>query len=270
MHWKRWITALIALPLLVLLLFKGGPLLFALALIAVSTISLWEYFRIVFSGLSPAVPLSFQLWTYAAGACIVLSFHFQSMRVTFAIIAVHLIGAAFFSIFRFKTSQDAPLVVLKQVFGVLYIPLMLSFMVLLYAHGEGVHWIFWLLLVVSAGDTGAFYVGTYFGKHKLCPAVSPKKTIEGALGGLAANACIGALYQTLFIPSLPLPMGILFALVIGAVGQAGDLFESEFKRAAGVKDSGKLLPGHGGFLDRIDALLFASPVAFVLKDFLLP
>ncbi len=270
MHWKRWITALVALPLLLLLILKGGATLFTLAIIAVSTISLWEYFRIVFSGLKPSVPPSFQLWSYAAGVAIILSFHYQTVRAGFAILIVHLIGAAFFSIFRFRLSQDAPSVVLKQVFGLLYIPLLLSFMVPLYDGGNGTHWIFWLLLVVSAGDTGAFYVGTYFGKHKLCPAVSPKKTIEGSLGGFAANVCIGALYQSFFMPSLSLPMGILLALVIGAVGQAGDLFESEFKRAAGVKDSGGLLPGHGGFLDRIDALLFAAPTAFLLKDFMLP
>jgi phosphatidate cytidylyltransferase len=270
MHWKRWITALIALPFLVLLILKGGPTLFTLAIIVVAAISLWEYFRIVFAGLSPPVPLLFQFWTYAAGAGIVLSFHYQSLRAGVAVLVVHLIGAACLSIFRFKASQDAPWVVLKQVFGVLYIPLLLSFLVKIYDQGNGFHWVFWLLLVVAAGDTGAFYVGTYLGKHKICPAVSPKKTIEGALGGLAANVCIGILYQSLFIPSLPFSMGILFALALGAVGQVGDLFESEFKRAAGVKDSGGLLPGHGGFLDRIDALLFAAPVAFLLKDYLLP
>lgn len=270
MHWKRWITALVALPLLLLLVIKGGALLFTFAIVIVTAISLWEYFRIVFVGLSPPVPLMFQLWSYAAAIGVVFTFHYHSMRFTLAVLVMHLLGAAILSIFRFKTSTDAPSVVLKQVFGVLYIPLLLSFTIPLYDGGDGVHWIFWLLLVVAAGDTGAFYVGTYLGKHKICPAVSPKKTIEGAIGGLAANAVIGGLYQTLFMPSFPLATGMLFALVIGAVGQTGDLFESEFKRAAGIKDSGVLLPGHGGFLDRIDALLFATPVAFLLKEFFLP
>lgn len=269
MHWKRWITALVAVPLLLLLVLKGGQVLFSLAIIAVSTISLWEYFRIVFAGQSPSVPIPFQLYSYAAGVGVVLSFHYQNLRVGFAILVMHLIGTAFLSIFRFSKTQDAPSVALKQVFGVLYIPLLLSFTVPLYDGGNGMHWIFWLLLVVIAGDTGAFYVGTFLGKHKLCPAVSPKKTIEGSLGGLSASIIIGTVYQSLFMPSFPLAAGILFAMVVGIVGQAGDLFESEFKRAAGVKDSGGLLPGHGGFLDRIDALLFATPVAFLLKDFLL-
>ncbi|WP_054031567.1 phosphatidate cytidylyltransferase [Desulfatitalea tepidiphila] len=270
MHWKRWVTALVALPFLFLLIIKGGALLFTLAVILVSIISLWEYFRIVFKGQPFPVPFALEIWTYAAAAGVALSFHYQSLRTVLAIFTLHLLGAAFLSIFRFKHSQDAPLLVLKQTFGLMYIPFLLSFLIRFYAQEDGVHWVFWLLLVVAAGDTGAFYVGSYFGKHKLCPAVSPKKTIEGAIGGLAANVIIGTLYQVLFIPSLPFALGIVFALVVGAVGQAGDLFESEFKRAAGVKDSGKLLPGHGGFLDRIDALLFAAPIAFLLKDYLLP
>jgi len=270
MHWKRWVTALVALPFLLLLIIKGGALLFTAAVILVSVISLWEYFRIVFKEQHFPVPFALEVWTYAAAAGIAYSFYRQSLRTVLAVLIVHLLGAACLSIFRFKDSQDAPLVVLKQTFGLLYIPLLLSFLIRFYLGADGVHWVFWLLLVVAAGDTGAFYVGSYFGKHKLCPAVSPKKTIEGSLGGLAANVIIGALYQMLFMPSLSLALGIVFALVVGAVGQAGDLFESEFKRAAGVKDSGKLLPGHGGFLDRIDALLFAAPIAFLLKDYLLP
>ncbi len=270
MHWKRWVTALVALPFLFLLIIKGGALLFTAAVILVSVVSLWEYFRIVFKEQHFPIPLALEVWTYAAAAGIAFSFYRQSLRTVLAVLIVHLLAAACFSIFRFKNSQDAPLVALKQAFGLLYIPLLLSFLIRFYLQPDGVHWVFWVLLVVAAGDTGAFYVGSYFGKHKLCPAVSPKKTIEGALGGLAANVMIGTLYQVLFIPSLSLAMGIVFALVVGAVGQAGDLFESEFKRAAGVKDSGKLLPGHGGFLDRIDALLFAAPIAFLLKDYLLP
>jgi phosphatidate cytidylyltransferase len=119
------------------------------------------------------------------------------------------------------------------------------------------------------GDTGAYYAGSYLGRHKLCPAVSPKKTIEGAVGGLTASLLIAFFYKLLFIPALSIPAVLLFAAVVGAVGQVGDLFESEFKRAAGVKDSGRLLPGHGGFLDRIDALLFAIPTAYLLKEYLL-
>jgi phosphatidate cytidylyltransferase len=166
-------------------------------------------------------------------------------------------------------TSDAPVVALKQFFGVVYIPFLLSFVVILYSEPEGVHWIFLLMLVVAGSDTGAYYAGSYLGRHKLCPAVSPKKTVEGAIGGLAVAMLLAAVYSSLFIESVSLVFALLFALVVGAVGQAGDLFESEFKRAAGVKDSSALLPGHGGFLDRIDALLFAAPAAYLFKEYLL-
>jgi phosphatidate cytidylyltransferase len=95
--------------------------------------------------------------------------------------------------------------------------------------------------------------------------VSPKKTIEGALGGLAANLLVGVLFFIFVLPPLPWGIGLAALVAMGACGQAGDLFESVLKRAAGVKDSGGILPGHGGILDRIDALLFAAPLAYGLK-----
>jgi len=119
-----------------------------------------------------------------------------------------------------------------------------------------------------SGDIGALYVGTFLGRHKLCPSVSPKKTIEGALGGLAANLMIGLTVKAFFLPSLSWGHAILLILLIGIAGQIGDLFESILKRTAGIKDSGGILPGHGGMLDRIDALLFAGPVAWIFKSLL--
>lgn len=271
MQWKRWITALVMLPLLILLILKGGRLLFGLALCVVAIITLWEFFRIIFRDHSPAIPPIAYLWTYTAGAGVILLLQNYDFDAVACVVVVHFIGAAVISIFRFNATQDAPIVTLKQVFALIYIPILLSFLVLLYDGGspQGIHWIFLLLLIVVTGDTGAYFVGSYYGCHKLCPAVSPKKTFEGAAGGLICSVIFGAVYQSIFLPALTLPGGILLALVTGMVGQAGDLFESEFKRAAGVKDSGGLLPGHGGFLDRIDALLFAAPTAYLLKEYLL-
>ena len=176
-----------------------------------------------------------------------------------------LILAAGLSLPLFKDDPQAPALVAKQVLGLVYIPLFLSFLVLIRFSPDGIAWLFWPLLIVFAGDTGAFYAGTYLGRHKLCPWVSPKKTIEGSLGGLAANVAVALGYKALLLPDLATVPCILFALIIGVAGQVGDLFASEFKRSAGVKDSGTLLPGHGGFLDRLDALLFASPLAYLLK-----
>lgn len=125
----------------------------------------------------------------------------------------------------------------------------------------------WLLIVILAtwlGDTGAYLVGRSLGRHPLLPAVSPKKTIEGAIGGLAGSMIAGGLGVIVLGLGVPWYLGASFGLVLGIVGQVGDLSESLLKRQAGVKDSGTLIRGHGGILDRVDALLFALVAAFVL------
>ncbi len=120
------------------------------------------------------------------------------------------------------------------------------------------------LFVVWLGDTGAYFAGRAFGRHKLYELISPKKTIEGSIGGLVAS-CGGALLAWYYlVPDITPGYAILVALVGGAVAQIGDLVESALKRACGVKDSGRILPGHGGFLDRMDGFIFAAPVFALL------
>jgi phosphatidate cytidylyltransferase len=126
---------------------------------------------------------------------------------------------------------------------------------------HGAAWVLWLLVIVFGADIGAFFVGHAFGRIKLAPRVSPGKTWEGAIGGLAVSALVGASGAWWF--SLPRLLCIVFALAVGIASIVGDLTESMFKRAAGLKDSGGLLPGHGGILDRIDSVLAAAPF-FVL------
>ncbi len=123
--------------------------------------------------------------------------------------------------------------------------------------------IFTLIAIVAGGDTGAYFAGRAFGRHKLYPKISPKKTIEGAVGGLATSVLLVLTIDAFTNLGMSTGHLVLVALVTGATGQAGDLVESTVKRAVGVKDSGTLLPGHGGILDRIDGILFGLPV-FVL------
>lgn len=270
MHLKRWITSLVALPLVVLLIVKGGTVLFSLVVGLIVIVSLWEYFQIVFKGHDTLVPTVFSIWAYLCGAAIVAAVHIVSYLGVFLILVFHLLGVGLLCIQRFKTTSDAPLVAAKQIFGMTYIPLLLSFLVVLRNGNEGMVWASFVLWVVAWGDIGAYYVGSYLGRHKLCPAVSPKKTVEGAVGGLAANLVSALVFAMLFADSMGNLRIAIIALTAGALGQAGDLFESLFKRAAGVKDSGSILPGHGGFLDRLDALMFAAPTVFVLKEYVLP
>ncbi len=124
------------------------------------------------------------------------------------------------------------------------------------------NWVLYALAINWAGDIAAYYVGRAIGKHKLAPHVSPGKTIEGALGSLAAAALFGAAFAHWWPAGLSLTTWILLSLVTNAAGQAGDLTESALKRGAGMKDSGTLLPGHGGWLDRLDSSLFTLPVVY--------
>jgi phosphatidate cytidylyltransferase len=133
---------------------------------------------------------------------------------------------------------------------------------------RGAIWLFGLMAIVFTGDTLAYIFGRAIGRHKLLEAVSPKKTIEGAIGGLIGSALAGAVLGIFFLPDRPLWAIVLTALTTGAFAQVGDLFESLLKRVAEVKDSGTMMPGHGGILDRVDGLLFAAPVYYVLARFL--
>ena len=125
-------------------------------------------------------------------------------------------------------------------------------------------WISVLLFVlVWSVDIGAYYVGRAFGRHKLFPRVSPGKTWEGAIGGLLAAWLIGSLFRWGWMPFMTWTEVWVMALLIGVAGPLGDLVESRFKRAVGIKDSGHILPGHGGVLDRFDAMLFVAPLAYL-------
>ena len=151
--------------------------------------------------------------------------------------------------------------------GLLYVPVLMSFLVLVRRFDGGVAWIFLLLGATWLGDTGAYLAGRAFGKHKLFERVSPKKTWEGAAGGLLFSIAWGCAVKAVALPHVPWIHAIALAALIDTVGVTGDLFESLMKRAYGVKDSGRIMPGHGGILDRIDSLLFSAPVAWAWATF---
>jgi phosphatidate cytidylyltransferase len=146
--------------------------------------------------------------------------------------------------------------------GILYVPLLLGHLMLLRGLTNGIEWIFLLMVIVMAGDSGAYYVGSNFGRRKLYSIVSPNKSVEGALGGLAGSVIGAFIAKATFFPSLTAFDSLATALLLGILGQLGDLFESFLKRSFGVKDSGAIFPGHGGVLDRLDSILFAAPAAF--------
>ncbi len=148
----------------------------------------------------------------------------------------------------------------STVMGVLYVALPFALLVFLREAPKGEYLVVYVLALTWVSDTAAYYAGRAFGRHKMALRVSPGKTWEGAAASLAAATLFGWLFLGYFFPAVPLWASLLSALAVNIAGQVGDLAESALKRGAGVKDSGSLLPGHGGLLDRVDALLFAIPV----------
>jgi phosphatidate cytidylyltransferase len=155
------------------------------------------------------------------------------------------------------------------VFGVIYLGAMSAPLALLQRDViDGPFWVFVAVAVTFANDTGAYFVGRAFGRHKLYPIISPSKTVEGAVGGLAGGLAGVAIARVTFFHALSLRDCLLVAIPAAVLGPIGDLVESMLKRSAGVKDSGRLLPGHGGILDRVDALLFVSAWIYCYAGFL--
>jgi len=267
-HLKRWITGLSALPFLIFLVYIGGfPFIILVGFACVC--SLWEYYRIVFNADGEILYGVVVWWGYIVGLAVIVAAHIANSDSVLVVLALDLVIVGLMSMFLYKSNPSIVNVIPKQVQGIVYIPLLLSFLVSIRRDPDGMTWVFLLLAIIFAGDISAYYVGSNLGRHKLNPAISPGKTVEGAVGGLAGNLLVGSIGKFFFLPALSWGPAVLFFLAVGLAGQVGDLFESEFKRSSKIKDSGGILPGHGGFLDRIDALLFASPVAYLFKVYIL-
>lgn len=260
----RVLTAIVAVPLLILYISKGTPFMFALLIGVVSIISLQEYFRIVFNPSGQPDPLMPPLG-YLSCVGVLCGTHLKSPEIVTGVLIFHLIIGATRAVLSYQAGSPVLNILSRQVCGLIYVPLFLSSLVLLRNGEKGALWIFFLLLTVAAGDTGAYFSGTYFGKHKLAPQVSPGKTVEGLIGALLCIQILGGAYRYYFLPELSWVTGTILLLVLGVTGVVGDLFESALKREGNIKDSGKILPGHGGMLDRIDGLLFAGPLLYYFK-----
>lgn len=298
---KRVLTAAVLIPLVLLLVFKAPPLLMALVLALIAWLCLREYFSIVegygikpMRGLSTFVVLAALLvhvaWTIPQlGLTDRITFLFYAFYVTalfLVFVPVLLLGYGM----RSHPLRELLPAASTSAFGVLYIGLSLLTLLLLWLTAHGSSLVFYLLIVVWAGDIFAYYVGRSVGGRKLAPSISPAKTWAGAIGSFVGSVAIGSLllwqlsliYSGLamvrlvelggigqdVLPQYPLWFAFVASAAINVAAQLGDLVESAVKRGAGVKDSGSLLPGHGGMLDRVDALLTAAPVAWLMFSLL--
>jgi phosphatidate cytidylyltransferase len=175
-----------------------------------------------------------------------------------------LLGLVVLTIFYYTRFTDPLAFLMQSGFSVFYIALCSSFLVLLRFLPAGNSWLLVLTAITAGSDTGAYYSGRAFGKKKLCPSISPAKTINGAIGGVLVAVLAATLIGVFFLPDVGMVQLALAAALLAVVGIAGDLAESIIKRGTGIKDSGTLLGGHGGLLDRIDSLLLTAPLLYLL------
>jgi len=253
----RLISAAVGIPVLALIVWAGGYLMAAVTALA-AAVALNEALRLVAgAGWSPvwrvgmawgvvtvaaaAFDGGWVLWAFAGGAAVALV----------AAVAVRR-SLAFVGTFAVTALATA------------YVALPLASIVLLRDGPGGLQWLVLAFAATFATDTGAYFVGRRFGRHKMAPSISPGKTWEGAAGGFAA-AVAATVALAILLPDVPLAEleALVLGVGIGVVAQAGDLFESKVKRLAGVKDSGTFMPGHGGILDRLDSLLAVFPLVYL-------
>jgi phosphatidate cytidylyltransferase len=260
MHLKRWLTGIVAIPILIAIIGFGPRWIFYILLLFASITSLMEYYGITASDMP-----RFVRWS-GYSLTLLLFVVFSMGPLAFAPVIIVLwafVPMTFFMLTHSEPSKEWTTYIGKAVLGPVYVGLPLAMLVLIDIRPNGKMWIFFLLTVIFANDTGAFYFGKLFGKHKLYEAVSPNKTWEGAVGGVLCSI-IAALWFMHLLGLQPIEITIfILVLALSITSQIGDLSASMLKRNHGVKDSGKILPGHGGMLDRIDGLLFSIPILYL-------
>ncbi len=261
----RVISAIISVPIIILPLYIGGNLLAALVFM-LSIAGLYEYYK-AFKNVGSKPETTIGYISTIAYYFIILA---NKNLVFFISLLIFLILILlFFDIMKKdKSIIDAAITILS----LLYIPFMFSNILFLERGSYGRHLVFLPFLAAWLSDTFAYFIGIRFGKNKLCPKISPNKTIEGSLGGIIASILFTTAAGMFFI-KLSIPISLYHYIIIGALssimGQTGDLFASYIKRFCNIKDFSNILPGHGGILDRFDSILFTAPtVYFYFKLFL--
>jgi len=247
---KRVLTAAALIPPVVFVVLRA-PFAAVLAVVAVVACLCWHEYSAMADRLTPGSgsPIG-----YIAGL-LVLAPQVETWLVLVLLAIVALILAM-----RSPDLRDALPRASFLVLGVVYI--FGCWKCALLVREASPHWLMFALLVNWAGDAGAYYVGRKFGRRKLAPRVSPGKSWEGAFGSILTAVVLAGAYVVYFVPGMSWPAAVAITIAANVAGQVGDLAESAIKRGVGVKDSGSILPGHGGFLDRVDSTLFALPVVY--------
>jgi phosphatidate cytidylyltransferase len=280
MTWKRVATAAVLIPFAVGLVLWGSTAIFAVAVGLVTLLALFEYFALGeaighrayrFWTASCALLLIFVQWVLAGEAAYRLSGDLVASRTVWwfggavagleTVFFIFVLGTAVIALFTKRPLVETLPAAGISSSGLILVAFPLSYAVRLQGAGtQGPALLLFAMVIIWVGDTAAYFVGRLFGRYKLAPHLSPNKTWEGTVASFLGSLVVALVLARLM--TVPLPHLLGMAAVGNVAGQVGDLLESAYKRSAGIKDSGSLLPGHGGVLDRIDALILAIPVVW--------
>ncbi len=256
---RRLYSALVFIPLLYVGIRYSPPWLFSLLISAVALFALWEFLSLYFSESDSIAGKAL-----SCGIAVFLLFVMHAGLPQ--IVLIGLLGFVACILAGFFLSPAA----MKQripdwiayLFGVFYVGLLLGHYALLRTLEHGIELVFFVIIVTWLSDTGGFFIGKPFGKHPLAPTLSPKKSIEGLLGGILFSVSGAIISQFTYVPFFSLGQCVMLGVGLALLGALGDLAESAIKRSVHVKDSGTIIPGHGGVLDRVDSLLFTGPAMY--------
>lgn len=259
---KRIVPGLLIAGLWLVLLLKGSLLLFSLVTLLIVLLAADEYVKMS----------SKRVVSFLERACLNILIAFPVISISLCYTAsglpVGVIGAfsglTCYILLRYKDLDDPYNQFARLLFGIVYIGFLGAHLILIRALPDGASWLIIATAITASSDSGAYFVGRAIGRKKLCPFVSPNKTVEGALGGLFSGLIAALVFAAILLPDVNWLFLISSALFLGIVGILGDLTESIIKRGTGTKDSGTILAGHGGILDRVDSLLFVGPVFYYL------
>jgi len=254
---KRLITALWGIPLLIVIIWFGGEPGFTILVAIWGVLAVFEFYRMVAAAKVPPLTYFGLIWTLL----FILSPHFNYDALIPLLLTSAVILSLIWLLLR-RQKEGAFIGWAWTIAGILYVGWLLSYLVALRGLDAGRDWVFFALFTTFGSDTAAFFAGRALGRHHLAPSISPGKTWEGAIAGVFGAIIVSLLLVALL--SLPLGYGqaIFLGLIVSTFGQLGDLVESLLKRNMGVKESGKLIPGHGGVLDRMDSVVFAGIVVY--------
>lgn len=267
---KRVLTAIIMAVIGLPAIIYGGVFYFIVIAIVLA-VSAWE-----FTHMFRAVQFEPREWIMIGGVLLTATARFFFAEAAIPVMVLSIMVAMTAHVIAFERGRDqAALDFCITVAGIVYIGWLGSYLLDIRLLPAGGWWLMFVLPLVWASDTGAYSIGAAYGKHRMSPRISPKKSWEGYFAGIFTSVIVGAFFAYAYSTLEPQPLsglitplqGALFGLIIGALTPLGDLGESVFKRQSGMKDSSHILPGHGGFLDRIDSWIWGAPLGFFLIQF---